>query len=73
MSMSEPFLPVSPESADHRAEEEIDDLDNGDSEPDVLPGPADDEEGAATRDAGPFRTPTAGDRLSPAELEAELD
>jgi hypothetical protein len=73
MSMSDPFLPVPPGSEQDRAQQEIEDLDDGDVQPDVLEGRADDEQGPTTRDGGAFRTPHPGDRLRPAELEDELD
>jgi hypothetical protein len=78
MSMSDPFLPVPPEDAEGRAEErEIEDLED-DEQPDVLRGTAGDDEdelAAAAQAAEPdrFRTPRAGDALTAAELEDELD
>jgi hypothetical protein len=78
MSMSDPLLPVPPEDAERRAEQaEIEDVED-DSTPDVLQGGEDaddDERGAAAAAAQPdrFRTPRAGDALSAAELEADLD
>jgi len=69
--MSEPFLPVPPESEDDVAEEEIDAVED-DEQPDVLLGPSDDEVGPAERDAGAFRPPHVGDRLSDAELRDDL-
>jgi hypothetical protein len=76
MSMSDPFLPVPPESDDDRAEQEIEDVED-DSEPDVLTdvptGPADEESGEAERDAGAFRAFEPGERLSAEDLERDLD
>ncbi|GAA4741616.1 hypothetical protein GCM10025783_10970 [Amnibacterium soli] len=77
MSMSEPFLPVPPEeAADVRAERDDEDLEE-DRGPDVLPGQgADDAERAEAAEADQpdrFRTPEPGERLSAADLEAELD
>jgi hypothetical protein len=72
MSMSDPFLPVPPESEADYAEKEIDAVED-DEQPDVLRGaPDDDESGPTERDAGAFRTPHVGDRLSPDELRDDL-
>jgi hypothetical protein len=78
MTMSDPFLPVPPEEvADLRTQRELEDLEN-DRQPDLLRGIPEEhspEEVAAAEHAdqpGRFRTPHPGDRLTPAELEAEL-
>jgi hypothetical protein len=72
MSMSEPFLPRLPEDEADRALDEIEDVEE-DDQPDVLTGPPDDETGPTERDAGAFRPPRVGERLTPEQLEAELD
>jgi hypothetical protein len=77
MSMSDAFLPVPPEDAADAAARSGEHDFEEDRGPDVLPGPEeDDAERAEAADADQperFRTPRAGDRLSAAELQAELD
>ena len=72
MSMSDPFLPTPPPSEHDAAEPEVDDLDR-DEQPDVLPGPGDDELGESRRDAGAFQRPEAGERLTAEELQRDLE
>jgi hypothetical protein len=71
MSMSDPFLPQPPTDEDVLDREEIEDVED-DEQPDVLVGPADDES-AEEGDAGTYRTPQPGDRLTAEELATDLD
>ena len=77
MSMSEPFEPqIERHPADR--DEELDLHDGPEDCPDTLSGHgAVDDEGTLQRHEStkeiPFRRPTPGDRLTPEQLEAELD